>query len=814
MILVEFQYNGEDFKIKAQENETMEKICKEFSKKVNNDINQFNFLYSGKQIDLTKFIDEIINPLDKQRKKMDILVMDKYSTITKNKSMIKSNHIICPTCKECARIDFENYNIKIYDCINNHISYILFDEFENTQEIDESKIICQECGKKNKSNIYNKLMFFCNSCNKNLCPLCKEKHNKSHQIINYDEKYYICKKHNRSYNSYCNTCQKDKCVLCESDHKFHNEIPYSQIIPNSDSLNNIFSQKIKKSIDEFNNKISLLINKLENIKMNLEICLKIIENIIKKYSNNNNHINYKILKNLNGLDSFSEKSIVQDLQSINFEKDNFIQIISKIHRSMNTKVDQLTLSNNFSTININQNNNIQNSLKFIPLNLGCNNNSSNINNINFGNNTIINFNNNNEFHNNINKISILQKNPNNFGKNSNNFKKVIFPMKGLKNIGQINYMNAALQCLLHVSELSAYFLIDFPKEQNILLSINKNSPSQGDISRAYYNLVNGVYEYNENNIIASMPNPKIKSSVNIKNKKISNSFGIGLCISNLGDYYKVNDSLSNCGNSFSPIEFKNTLGFHNGQFITSNTNDSKELILYLLEALHKEMNYFGDRNIRLNCNTNQYDIVEAYNHFTTTNNSNNFSKIYQLFYGTHISTIICTKCQKKLYNFEKFKLMSFRMYYYNHKQFRLIDGFNDNCKPIKLTGDNQYFCNYCNELKDALAICQIIEPPIKLLIYINYGENKKYQPSSIQIDDIINITKFIPYDYKQQIKYQILCICTCYSSFGSNDYVAYCRNKETNKWYGFNDSVCTEVKNKNDIYGGSPYLLLYERINA
>ena len=76
-----------------------------------------------------------------------------------------------------------------------------------------------------------------------------------------------------------------------------------------------------------------------------------------------------------------------------------------------------------------------------------------------------------------------------------------------------------------------------------------------------------MYEYHENNIIASMPNPKLKSSVNIKNKKISNSFGIGLCISSLGDYYKVNDSLSNCGNSFSPIEFKNTLGFHNGQFI-------------------------------------------------------------------------------------------------------------------------------------------------------------------------------------------------------------------------------------------------------
>ena len=133
MILVEFKYNGEDFKIKAQENETMEKICKEFSKKLNKDINQFNFIYSGTQLNLTKHLYEIINILDKERKIMAIIVLDKYSTINTNKSMIKANHIICPTCKECARIGFENYNIKIYDCINKHTSYILFDEFENTQ---------------------------------------------------------------------------------------------------------------------------------------------------------------------------------------------------------------------------------------------------------------------------------------------------------------------------------------------------------------------------------------------------------------------------------------------------------------------------------------------------------------------------------------------------------------------------------------------------------------------------------------------------------------------------------------------------------
>ena len=42
-------------------------------------------------------------------------------------------------------------------------------------------------------------MFICNKYNINLCPLCKSKHNNTHKIINYNDKYYICKKHNKEY---------------------------------------------------------------------------------------------------------------------------------------------------------------------------------------------------------------------------------------------------------------------------------------------------------------------------------------------------------------------------------------------------------------------------------------------------------------------------------------------------------------------------------------------------------------------------------------------------------------------------------------
>ena len=49
--------------------------------------------------------------------------------------------------------------------------------------------------------------------------MCQTKHDKLHQIMNYDEKYYICDRHNENYNSYCEDCKRNLCTLCEREHK-------------------------------------------------------------------------------------------------------------------------------------------------------------------------------------------------------------------------------------------------------------------------------------------------------------------------------------------------------------------------------------------------------------------------------------------------------------------------------------------------------------------------------------------------------------------------------------------------------------------
>ena len=69
------------------------------------------------------------------------------------------------------------------------------------QKIDESTIICQQCKNSNKAITFNNSFFRCLKCQKDICPLCKNSHDKEHKIINYEEKDYICNLHYDFYKS-------------------------------------------------------------------------------------------------------------------------------------------------------------------------------------------------------------------------------------------------------------------------------------------------------------------------------------------------------------------------------------------------------------------------------------------------------------------------------------------------------------------------------------------------------------------------------------------------------------------------------------
>ena len=170
MSSTEFNYEGTTINIQCNPEEKMEEILQRFSTKVGKSIDNLLFIYNGGIVNADLTYSSQINKSDKERNKMSILVnLKPDEEKNEEESLKKSQYIICPQCKESARILIDNYKIGIYSCINGHkIDNILISDFEQTQNYDEAKIKCQSCQKVNKSTSYNNTFFICFDCKKKL----------------------------------------------------------------------------------------------------------------------------------------------------------------------------------------------------------------------------------------------------------------------------------------------------------------------------------------------------------------------------------------------------------------------------------------------------------------------------------------------------------------------------------------------------------------------------------------------------------------------------------------------------------------------
>jgi hypothetical protein len=93
--------------------------------------------------------------------------------------------------------------------------------------------------------------------------MCKEKHQTNHNIINYDEKNYICEEHGEYFHSYCYQCEKNMCITCENIHQNHAMESFGSLIKDRTSL----------------------LQENENFRINIEKLNKVISDIKRKFFN-------------------------------------------------------------------------------------------------------------------------------------------------------------------------------------------------------------------------------------------------------------------------------------------------------------------------------------------------------------------------------------------------------------------------------------------------------------------------------------------------------------------------------------------------
>ena len=319
-----FIFDKEKRVIECSYDDYIDDICNRFIKKINVKKNEIIFLYNGKKINQNIKINKYINKKVLKNNKINIFYI-KIKHISKDKLLYNKKNIkgiICPKCGEICKIKFDDYKIILYECKNNHIlKNIEFENFIEAQNIEISKVKCSNCSKIEETIKFDEY-YICLECNKYLCKLCKDIHDKEHNIIKYEYRNYICNIHNENYISYCYKCNKNLCLKCENEHINENSLIYlKDIIP---SINDSEIEEMKLKIEKFNNNIKDIIEKLNKTLNKIEIFYEIYFYIINNYDMIN--INYQILNNINEILNYNNKIILNDINEIIEEPDDYIKI--------------------------------------------------------------------------------------------------------------------------------------------------------------------------------------------------------------------------------------------------------------------------------------------------------------------------------------------------------------------------------------------------------------------------------------------------------------------------------------------------------
>ena len=327
-----FIYMNNIYKITIKNKEELTEELIKYARAIGKYRTKLYFLYKGKPLTFEKK-----QYIFDYKKTYIIFVYDLEIKTEKNEEI---ENVLCPECGNLASIIINNDNkISIQNCKNKHkISNLTIDTFLFLQlNYNSNKYVeCNICN--NKKSYYNN--FYVCSCGETICPLCKVEHNNNnHNIIDYNKRFLICKKHYKPFLSYCQSCYLNICSTCEAEnHNSHKIKNLKEIQKNEKTLN-----EMQKEINDFKIKNNDYINEITKLNFNDFINNK--KNTLKEYNQLNNIFLYLLYKSKNyeNINTILNSKLKKMNKDYNNEIEIFINKLKSLMIKDDNKKNEMTI---------------------------------------------------------------------------------------------------------------------------------------------------------------------------------------------------------------------------------------------------------------------------------------------------------------------------------------------------------------------------------------------------------------------------------------------------------------------------------------
>ena len=240
-------------------------------------------------------------------------------------------------------------------------------------------------------------------------------------------------------------------------------------------------------------------------------------------------------------------------------------------------------------------------------------------------------------------------------------------------------------------------------------------------------------------------------------------------------------------------------------------NDLPEFLLFIIDAFHSSIMREVEMNIKGNIESETDKLAVGCYKMMQNMYSKEYSEILQMFYGIHVSTINDLAGKQLSMSPEPFFMIDLPIPN-NTENIDLYDCFNEYVKSEELSGENAWFNEETDakqDVKKQLLFWSL--PNIMVLTLKRFTNANKKNNKIVNFPlDNLDLSNYVKGYSANTYVYNLYGICNHLGGPMGGHYTSFVKNAN-NKWYHYNDTQVSDVKNIDSMVGGQAYCFFYRK---